>query len=83
MGFFIDNASLKLGVVFTTVYFIRNLRMGSIGWSDFPWQAFPALFNVTPNLIRLILQKVILHYSHNFCIGPTSRSVFPRQAIPA
>jgi hypothetical protein len=26
---------------------IRNLRMGSLSWSVFPWQAFPALRNVT------------------------------------
>jgi hypothetical protein len=28
------------GAVFTTLYFLRNLQMGSTSWSVYPWQAF-------------------------------------------
>ncbi len=38
------------GTVFPTLRFLRNLRMGPIGWSLCPWQAFSVWCTVTLQL---------------------------------
>ncbi len=46
-------------VIYTALYYLRNLRIGPISYIVCPWQHFPALGNVTLQLIEPIHKLTI------------------------
>ncbi len=57
----LSTVPLRSGVVFTTLHFLRKLRMGPISQNVCPWQAFPGKCNV-------ILLDPLTSYEENYLL---------------